>query len=145
MTIHSLKRVSDLSRDNSYVKRVSFHGTATAGQTSYIGGFLSFESYMDSAELLLSGQVLADRYHFDITQAHAETPNDISTDTVLWRYGDNLAPKVDTQGQGELPAPYLMLLATTRRLRLTYISTGGANVTISMHFRTHIPKDVLGQ
>lgn len=141
MTAFDFKKISDLSRDNAYVKRMAFHGTATAGATSYIGGQLSVESYMDQAELILSGHVVGDRYTFDITLPHPTTPNDLSTDIVLWRYGDNLAVKADVQGQGESNASYLTLLGTDKRLRLTYVSIGGANVAVSMHFRTHIPKD----
>lgn len=144
MTIHDAKKITDLDRDKYFVKRVGFHGTATAGATTYIGGQLSIESYVDTAELLLTNQATGDRYHFDVTLPNPGDPTNLAADTVLWRYGDNLAAKTDVQGQGESTAPYLMLVGTDKRLRLTYISTGGTNVAVSMHFRTHVPKDNLG-
>jgi hypothetical protein len=144
MTIYDFKKVADLSRDNCFVKKKAFHGTATAGGVSYIGGQLAYESYIDLAELILQGHVTGDRYEFAVTLPHPATPNDLSTDIVLWVYGDNLAVKSDVQSQGESGAPYLMLVGTDKRLRLKYTSTGGTNVAVSMHFRTHIPKDVLG-
>jgi hypothetical protein len=144
MTIYDFKKISDLSRDNCYVKKVAFHGTATAGGVTYIGGQLSYESYIDMAELILSGHVVGDRYDFAVTLPHPVTPTDLSTDIVLWTYGANLAVKATVEGQGEAGAPYLMLLGTDKRMRLKYTSTGLVNVAVSMHFRTHIPKDVLG-
>lgn len=144
MTIYDFKKVSDLSRDNAFVKRLAFHGTATASATTYIGGQLAIESYMDQAELILKNHVFGDRYTFDVTMPNPASPTDLSTDIVLWTYGADLAVKSDVEGQGESNAPYLMLLGTDKRLRLKYVSIGATDVLVSMHFRTHVPKDNLG-
>ena len=143
-TVYDFKKISDLSRDNCFVQRRGYHGTATAGAVTYLGVQFPTERYLDSAELILNGHVVGDRYTFDLTLPNPVTPNDLTTDIVLWSFGVDLAVKSDICGQGQADTPYLMYYSTDKRLRLKYTSTGGANVSVSMHFRTHVPRDIVG-
>ena len=138
MTIHIIKKVSELSTDNSLFCFEGFSGVAAANATTNIDFKFTNERWLTGGILYANNANWGDTGSIQIVDK--DNILGYGADLVLREFVKNMVMRTDQELQQELQITYVSLIKANLYLRLKYTNTNLTTaVNVGCNLFTHIP------
>ncbi len=139
MTIHIIRRYSELSAENSVFRLQGFGGTAAANTTTDIEWAFPEERWMTGGFVIAKDVTWGDTLTIKIVDK--DNVLGMGSNLVIRTFVENMRLRSDAQWQGQIDVQYVTLIPAGIYVRAQYTNTHASNAAaLGINLFTHIPR-----
>jgi hypothetical protein len=137
MTVHKIKKVTELNADNSVYRLQGFYGQAAASSISSIDFQMAYEIWVSGGYISVKDGNWGDKLTIQIVDVNNLLG--YGTNIVLRQFVENMCVVTDQQYQCNIDISYVALIPAGLYVRVVYDNTGIDPVDFAVNIYSHLP------